>query len=91
MRTLCIDHRKRAAEERDRKRQIQKAKRTYLSGMRVKLLEMDDVQAPPAGTKGTVRMVDDIGSVCISWDNGSSLNAVLGVDKIEIIQDEEGE
>ncbi len=33
---------------------------------------MDDIQAPPVGTKGTVRGVDDIGSIMVSWDNGSS-------------------
>ena len=41
---------------------------------------MDDVQAPPTGTKGTVRGVDDTGSVMVRWDNGSGLNVVFGED-----------
>lgn len=57
----------------------------YPIGSRVKLLKMDDVQAPPIGTKGTVVGVDDIGSILVSWDNGSSLNVVDGVDKVKKI------
>ena len=41
---------------------------------------MDDVQAPPIGTKGTVRGVDDTASIMVRWDNGSGLNVVYGVD-----------
>ena len=42
-------------------------------------------QAPPVGTEGTVRGVDDIGSVMVAWDNGCGLNVVLDEDEIEII------
>lgn len=31
----------------------------------------------PAGLKGTVMFVDDIGTVHIDWENGSSLGACL--------------
>ena len=54
----------------------------YLQGSRVELLEMDDPQAPPAGTCGTVLGIDDTGSILVSWDSGSSLNVLYGVDKI---------
>lgn len=54
----------------------------YLQGSRVELLEMDDPQAPPIGTHGTVLGVDDTGSILVSWDSGSSLNVLFGVDKI---------
>ena len=64
---------------------VEKAKATYLSGMRVRLLKMDDDQAPAVGTEGTVIGVDDIGSVMVAWDNGSSLSVLLGVDYVEII------
>lgn len=62
-----------------------KRKETYLPGMRVRLLKMDDLQSPPIGCEGTVRGVDDIGSVLVDWDNGSRLNVVSGADEIEII------
>ena len=55
----------------------------YPPGTRVKLIKMDDVQAPPKGTKGTVRGVDDVGSIMVSWDNGSGLSVVYGEDIIE--------
>ena len=35
----------------------------YKPGTRVELVKMDDFQAPPPGTRGTVRGVDDIGSI----------------------------
>ena len=57
-------------------------RKKYLQGSRVELLEMDDPQAPPAGTCGTVLGVDDTGSILVSWDSGSSLNVLYGVDKI---------
>jgi len=53
---------------------------TYPAGTRVELVRMEDVQAPPIGTKGTVRYVDDLGSLGVAWDNGSSLQVVYGVD-----------
>lgn len=64
---------------------IKRIKETYLPGMRIRLIKMDDVQAPPIGTEGTIRGVDDIGSVMVAWDTGSSLNVVLDEDEIEIL------
>ncbi len=60
-------------------------------GTRVELVRMDDVQAPPIGTKGTVRGVDDIGSIMVSWDNGSSLNVVYGEDVCRRISEDGAE
>ena len=52
----------------------------YPKGTRVELVQMDDAQAPPVGTMGTVRGVDDMGSIMVAWDNGCGLNVVYGVD-----------
>lgn len=60
----------------------------YPVGCRVELLRMDDVQAPPIGTKGTVRGVDDAGSIMVSWDNGSGLSVAYGDDLCRRISDE---
>ena len=57
----------------------------YKKGARVQLEYMDDVQAPPKGTKGTVLFVDDIGSVHVKWDNGSSLALAYGADSACIL------
>lgn len=66
---------------------VERIKKQYPAGCRVELVRMDDVQAPPIGTKGTVVGVDDTGSVMVRWDNGSSLNVVFNEDfcrKIEL-------
>ena len=57
----------------------------YPKGTRVVLLEMDDPQAPPIGTKGTVRHVDDAAGIGVNRDNGSTLSALYGVDRIRQI------
>lgn len=59
---------------------VERIKKQYPVGCRVELVRMDDVQAPPIGTKGTVYGVDDSGSILVNWDNGSGLNVVYGVD-----------
>ncbi len=66
---------------------IERLKEKYPAGSRVELIKMDDVQAPPPGTKGTVIGVDDIGSIMVSWDNGSSLNVAFGEDSCRKIQE----
>ena len=53
----------------------------YPPGTRVELLRMDDPQAPPIGTRWTVRGVDDTGSIMVAWDSGGSLNVLYGVDQ----------
>ena len=60
----------------------------YPKGERVELLQMDDPQAPPIGTKGTVIGVDDIGSIMVQWDTGSSLSVVYGEDACRIVKEE---
>ena len=60
----------------------------YPTGTRVRLVQMDDVQAPPVGTLGTVMGVDDLGSILVSWDNGSSLSVVWKVDQCEKVTNE---
>ena len=54
----------------------------YPIGTRVELLQMDDVQAPPIGTKGTGTGIDDTGSLLVNWDNGSGLNVIYGIDRV---------
>lgn len=55
----------------------------YPTRTRVELVHMDDPYTSlTTGDKGTVRFVDDMGTIHISWDCGSSLGAVYGVDII---------
>lgn len=62
---------------------VKRLRKEYPEGTRVRLVSMDDLQAPAPGTLGTVVWVDDIGSIVVRWDNGSSLNVVYGVDQVE--------
>ena len=59
---------------------VERIRRDYPAGTRVELVRMDDPQAPPVGTKGTVLGVDDVGSILVAWDNGSGLNVAFGED-----------
>ena len=59
---------------------VERVRKEYPKGTRVELVKMDDSQAPPIGTKGTVKGVDDTASIMVSWDNGSSLNVIYGED-----------
>lgn len=53
-------------------------KEQYPEGCKVELLNMNDTYIQmPRGLKGTVIFVDDIGTVHIDWDNGSSLGACI--------------
>ena len=61
---------------------VQAVREQYPRGCRVELVRMDDVQAPPPGTLGTVFGVDDTGSLLVRWDNGSRLNVVYGEDLV---------
>lgn len=61
--------------------------RQYPAGCRVELTRMDDLQAPPIGTKGTVLGVDDTASIMVAWDNGSGLNVVYGEDRCRKIEE----
>lgn len=56
-------------------------KEQFPQGTRVILKHMDDVQAPPYGTLGTVMGVDAIGSIMVQWDTGSTLS-VTEVDEV---------
>ena len=64
-------------------KELKMVREMYPKGTRVVLLEMDDPQAPPGGTMGTVRYVDDAAGIGVNWDNGSSLSAIYGVDRIK--------
>lgn len=59
-----------------RPEELSRLRREYPNGTRVELVRMDDPQAPPVGTHGTVYGVDDTGSILVRWKNGSMLSVV---------------
>lgn len=66
---------------------LKRLRNMYPVGTRVRLLKMDDEQAPPYNTLGTIRNIDDMGTIHVAWDNGSSLGLVYGIDRFETVID----
>ena len=64
---------------------VEQVRKQYPIGTRVELVKMDDIQAPPIGTKGIVEGVDDTASLLVAWDNGSHLNVIYGEDEVRKI------
>lgn len=65
---------------------VEQVRERYPSGTRVELVSMNDPYSKlKPGDQGTVNFVDDIGTVFINWDCGSSLGAVYGEDVIKIV------
>lgn len=64
---------------------VKKLRELYPVGTKIKLIEMNDSQAPPNGTIGIVDYIDDVGTIHMKWGNGSSLGLIVGEDKFEII------
>ena len=66
---------------------VERLRREFPVGARVELVKMDDAQAPPVGTLGTVRGVDDIGSILVAWDTGGGLSVAYGEDLCRRVKD----
>lgn len=61
---------------------LEELRKEYLQGCRVELVRMDDpYRKLNTGEQGTVTGVDDIGTVHVVWDCGSSLGIACGVDE----------
>lgn len=48
----------------------------YPIGSKVKLLHMNDSYAPPIGSIGIVKGVDDLGSILVQWENHGRLSTL---------------
>lgn len=64
---------------------VEMLRQEYPSGTVIILDDMNDVQAPLSGTKGTVRYVDDTGTIHVDWETGSSLGLIYGEDRFHKI------
>ena len=64
---------------------VERVRREYPTGTRVRLEKMDDCQAPPIGTEGVVEGVDDTASLMVRWNNGSRLHVIYGEDEVRKI------
>ena len=62
----------------------------YPIGTRIKLISMgDDPRPVENGTRGTVRIVDDMGTVHCDFDNGRRLGLIPGEDSFRKLTDAE--
>lgn len=62
---------------------VERIRKMYPNGTRVELVEMNDPYSRlKPGDKGTVRFVDDTGTIFVDWDSGSGLGIVYGVDRL---------
>lgn len=71
--------------------QLEMIRKNYPAGARVELIHMDDpynTKLVP-GCRGTVKHVDDMGTIHVSWDCGSSLGVVYGEDSCRVIKEGE--
>jgi hypothetical protein len=65
------------------KETVLRLREQYPPGTRVELIRMDDPYAAlKPGDQGTVSFVDDIGTIFVDWDCGSTLGAAYGADMI---------
>ena len=64
----------------------------YPRGCRVRLNHMNDPFRPDLkeGALGTVLCVDDIGTIHVAWDCGSTLGVIYGVDSCAVVHSEGG-
>ena len=62
---------------------LKRIREQYPVGSTVEIIEMcDSYRDMPAGLRGRVTHVDDTGTVFADWENGSTLGAVFGEDRI---------
>ena len=77
--------------EYERQRRIaESTKKLYPPGTRIEILSMKDPYAPvPAGTRGTVKVVNSMVTIFPEWDNGRSLGVLPGEDSFRKLSQEE--
>jgi len=65
---------------------LEARKARYQPGCRVEFVSMTDPYTNlKPGDRGIVAAVDSIGTVFVDWDNGSTLGAAYGEDKIIVV------
>lgn len=72
--------------------EVERLRRQYPPGTKIKCIHMnDDCHPVPDGTLGTVQFVDDVGTIHVGWENGSSLGLVSGEDQFTKVKKREME
>ena len=67
--------------------EVSRIRSRYPEGTIVECIEMkDEGYAVPRGVRGVVYLVDDIGSIHVKWENGSSLALLEDIDRFKVIK-----
>ena len=74
-----------------RKETLERLRTQYPTGARVELTHMNDPWNTRLheGCRGTVVAVDDIGTIHVAWDCGSSLGVVYGEDSCKVVTEDD--
>lgn len=67
---------------------VKRMREKYPTGTVLELDHMDDIQAPPKGSRMTVTHVDDMGTIHGTWDNGSTIGLVPSCDRFHVVDTE---
>ena len=71
------------------RKEIERLRKKYLEETRVRLFSMTGEPQMQEGLTGTVRFVDDNGSIHVDWDNGSTLALIPDEDDFEILKEQQ--
>ena len=68
--------------------ELRELRERYAPGCRIELVYLGDPYPGKLteGCRGTVAFVDDIGTIHVKWDCGSSLGLVPGIDRWRIVE-----
>ena len=68
------------------KEYIEQLRKKYPIGTKIQLISMRDEKYPVLpGTVGEVTHIDDVGSIHMKWENGSSLSIIPEVDSFKVV------
>ena len=67
---------------------VKEIREKYPAGTVLELDHMDDIQAPPEGSRMTVTHVDDMGTIHGNWNNGSTIGLVPSCDRFHVVDTE---
>ena len=71
------------------KNYLEQLRKQYPVGTKIRLISMRDEKYPIlSGTIGEVTHIDDLGSIHMKWQNGSSLAIIPEVDSFKVLEAE---
>ena len=69
---------------------VKRLRERYPEGTRIALVYMNDPYSKlEYGDRGTVRHIDDAGTIHVRWDSGSGLGIAFGIDSCRKLTEEE--